>query len=395
MILPLDMGRSALVLTDMQHDFLHEDGVLARLGKREMSSAETAAFLQKCARLVELVRSVHRPVIFTKTQFRPDYADCAFSNRWLSRRLGGERNFLVEGSVGVAFMDELQPESNDYVILKKGHGGFHDTPLDRVLTNLGVDQILLAGGGLTDAISTTARKAAQLGYVVHLVEEAIYPTNSRYKNLENLGHRVNPVRMDDVAVATAASTGEGARSASSPYVMVIIDMQGQKDETIVRNNQNLAAAMRRRGWPVIFVRMNLRPDGQDDARSPTVIRGELTNDASYWSPGAPTAAWVDGLEPEAQDVVVDKKGNSGFGFTPLHRILRNRGIHCCIVTGGATGGCVSDTVREGVALGYQMTVVSDATYERDSPYLDVLADFSEVRTTESVLSELQASPLAR
>lgn len=389
MILPLNLKHSALVLTDMQRDFLHDDGAIAQHDKREMSSSETSAYLQQCVAVVDLMRSAGRPIIFTKTAFRPDYADSAFSTQWLSRRLGADRNFLVEGTVGTDFLPQLQPEGSDIIINKKGHGAFHDTSLDRILTSFGVEEVLLAGGGLTDAISTTARKGAQIGYVVHLVEEAIYPVNSRHAKLEKLDHRVNPLTTGDLAAAIASGDSASSNSTAAPYAMMIIDMQGQKNERIVRNNQELAAAMRRQGWPVIFVRMNLRPDGQDDARSLTIIRGELTNDASYWSPGAPTAAWVNGLQPEPQDVVVDKKGNSGFGFTPLHRILRNRGIHRCIVTGGATGGCVSDTVREGVALGYEMTVVSDATYEPESPYLQVLADFSEVRTTETVLSEIR------
>lgn len=54
MILPLVIDRAALVLTELQRDFLDDGGALARHGKREMSSAETSAYVEQCARLIDL-----------------------------------------------------------------------------------------------------------------------------------------------------------------------------------------------------------------------------------------------------------------------------------------------------------------------------------------------------
>ena len=96
------------------------------------------------------------------------------------------------------------------------------------------------------------------------------------------------------------------------------------------------------------------------------------------------------LAPQKNDYVLIKKGQSAFGFTPLHRLLRNLAINRCVVTGGAVTGCVSDTVREGAGLGYRTVVVSDATYPPRSPYLASLTGRAEINTTDEVMRVLQS-----
>lgn len=89
-----------------------------------------------------------------------------------------------------------------------------------------------------------------------------------------------------------------------------------------------------------------------------------------------------------------KKGNSSFGLTHLHRLLRNLGVNVCIVTGDSTIGCVSNTVREGVGLGYKTIVVSDATSRANIPYHNILANRAKVMTTDEVLAFLDKFPPA-
>jgi nicotinamidase-related amidase len=71
-------------------------------------------------------------------------------------------------------------------------------------------------------------------------------------------------------------------------------------------------------------------------------------------------------DPSLGDIEVIKKGNGGFDFTHLHRLLRNLGVDQCLVTGGAIGGCVEDTILGGVALGYSMVAIEDACYRPDA-----------------------------
>jgi nicotinamidase-related amidase len=89
--------------------------------------------------------------------------------------------------------------------------------------------------------------------------------------------------------------------------------------------------------------------------------------------------------------MVEKTGGSGFGFTPLHRILRNLNASKLLMTGGAVTGCVWATAFDGFALGYDVTVVGDATYPADSPDLEELGEWCAVRTTADILPTLAAA----
>ena len=86
--------------------------------------------------------------------------------------------------------------------------------------------------------------------------------------------------------------------------------------------------------------------------------------------------------------MVRKTGGSGFGFTPLHRILRNLNVRNLLMTGGAVTGCVWATALDGVTLGYDVTVVGDATYPPDSADLATLGQWCAVRATDDVLPSL-------
>ena len=72
-------------------------------------------------------------------------------------------------------------------------------------------------------------------------------------------------------------------------------------------------------------------------------------------------------------------------------MLRNLGVNHIIVTGGSLVGCVADSTREGVGLGYQITLVRDATYPPELRELGTaaLATRLDIRTTEEVLAWLE------
>jgi len=71
----------------------------------------------------------------------------------------GNRTFIVEGSWGALIVDELKPAPGDHLVVKKGFGGFANTPLDTILRNLGVDTCVVAGVTTCVCVSTTIRRA--------------------------------------------------------------------------------------------------------------------------------------------------------------------------------------------------------------------------------------------
>jgi len=201
---------------------------------------------------------------------------------------------------------------------------------------------------------------------------------------------------DQVTAATAHAIGQ----AFATMAWERLDGNHAPRLAVGRDNRpsgaELAAAVRARGWPVVYVKVGRRADNLDDVHAKTFrATRALPESVTHAAQGTWGAEIVAELTPEPNDFVVEKKGASGFGFTPLHRLLRNLGIRRCLVTGGATTGCVRATVFDGLALGYDVTVIADATYPPDSAHLDVLARWCSVRPTAEVLQEVSSTGQTR
>ncbi|WP_119167890.1 isochorismatase family cysteine hydrolase [Algihabitans albus] len=114
------------------------------------------------------------------------------------------------------------------------------------------------------------------------------------------------------------------------------------------------------GIPVIFIRQVTLPGGHSD--SPAWLRFKTRDgkDPNYTLPGTFGWDFVDGLEPSANDSVVEKTRPDAFLNTPLERVLRGRGIETLVILGVNTEGCVESTVRSASYLDYYTVVVEDA-----------------------------------
>lgn len=74
------------------------------------------------------------------------------------------------------------------------------------------------------------------------------------------------------------------------------------------------------------------------------------------------------LQPELAmqpgDILVEKQTPSCFAFTNLHLILQELGVDGLVVVGNSTSGCVRATCVDGEAMGYRMSVVEEAVFDR-------------------------------
>ena len=164
----------------------------------------------------------------------------------------------------------------------------------------------------------------------------------------------------------------------------------EQREVLVANNQRLIRAMKAAGRPVVYVRGDYRADDLDSAQSWIKRKTQtFTTDAPFKIIGSWGAQIIDELAPSPEDVVVVKKGHSGFGFTEIEPVLRRLGVETCVATGGGSSGCLSDTVREGAGWGFDFLVVSDAAYSANHPILTDLSEHcGELTTTKEILDML-------
>ena len=184
-----DISRSALIIVDMQNDFLHPDGSFAQLAQEHLEAMIDMPFLvgtiPHAKRLVTAFRDAGRPVVYVAHVLKADYSDAAFPF-W---RLGmepatGNRTHCVEGTWGAQVIDELQPKEGEPVVVKKGFGGFANTPLDTILRNMGITTCVVAGVTTCVCVSNTVRGGVEYNYRMILVSDAVAEVSRETHNSE-------------------------------------------------------------------------------------------------------------------------------------------------------------------------------------------------------------------
>ncbi|MDA8260786.1 MAG: cysteine hydrolase [Betaproteobacteria bacterium] len=164
----------ALVIIDMQRDFIEPGGFGAALGN-------DVSLLQACvpviARLLATARRLGLPVIHTREAHQPDLSDCPPAKRQRGDcrlRIGDAGpmgRLLVDGEPGNAIIDALKPAPGEIEIAKPGKGAFYATPLQEILQQLGVTHLLFTGVTTEVCVQTTMREANDRGYECLLVED--------------------------------------------------------------------------------------------------------------------------------------------------------------------------------------------------------------------------------
>jgi nicotinamidase-related amidase len=170
-----DPGRTALVLIDMQRDFIEPGGFGAALGNDLSQLGDVVAASQ---RLLALARELGMLVVHTKECHRPDLSDCPPAKRLRGKpslRIGDPGpmgRILIDGEPGADFVPELAPIAGEVVIAKPGKGAFYATPLTEKLGARHITHLVFGGVTTEVCVQTTMREANDRGYECLLVEEA-------------------------------------------------------------------------------------------------------------------------------------------------------------------------------------------------------------------------------
>ncbi|MBL8382552.1 MAG: cysteine hydrolase [Burkholderiales bacterium] len=168
-------ARTAVVMIDMQRDFIEPGGFGAALGN---DVSRLAAIVPTAARLLDACRRAGIAVIHTKECHRPDLADCPPAKRARGNpslrigEAGSMGRLLVDGEPGSDFVPELAPRDGDIVVAKPGKGAFYGTALGEILRLRGITHLLFGGVTTEVCVQTTMREANDRGYECLLVEDA-------------------------------------------------------------------------------------------------------------------------------------------------------------------------------------------------------------------------------
>src|SRR5215210_8294973 len=154
----VDSHRSALIVGDMQNDFVKEGGTLLVPGAEET--------IKPIRALLDLARRSGMKVVFTQDTHSDGDPE------W---KIGGEH--CREGSWGWQVVDELAPRDDEANVRKPRYDAFYGTQLEHMLRQWGVDTLIICGTVANICVFYTAAGAAMRWFNVVVLRDCISSFN--------------------------------------------------------------------------------------------------------------------------------------------------------------------------------------------------------------------------
>jgi biuret amidohydrolase len=195
---------TALIAVHYQNEVLHADGKV-RVGLGDDMNGERARVLAAAKRLIEGMRAAGAPVVSVRAAYRPDYND-VIQNGAIFRNLVALGAFK-EGSWGASFHQGLEPLADEFVVTHHRVNPFYASPLDDILRNLGIRQVVVAGISTHSAVEHTVRHAADIGYDVVVAADAC--SSAPRATHEASLHNMSLIATISDTAAILASLAEG------------------------------------------------------------------------------------------------------------------------------------------------------------------------------------------
>lgn len=180
-------GQTALIVIDMQRDFLLPGGFGESLGN---DVDQLLRVVPPLAALIAAARAAGVMVIHTREGHRADLSDCPpakLSRGAPSKRIGDPGRYgriLIRGEYGHDIVDELAPVEGEVVIDKPGKGAFYATDLQEILSEAGITQLLVTGVTTEVCVHTTTREANDRGYECLVVSDCV---GSYFPDFQRIG----------------------------------------------------------------------------------------------------------------------------------------------------------------------------------------------------------------
>jgi nicotinamidase-related amidase len=197
----VDAARTALIVVDMQNDFVREGGGLL--------VPDAMATIPQIRELLEFARAHRMRVVYSQDTHREGDPE------W---RIWPEH--AREGSWGWGIVHELAPEGDDVVLRKLRYDAFYGTPLDHLLRLWGVDTLVICGTVANICVHYTAASAALRWYKVVIPRDAISALDPF--DLESSLRQTAFLfagRITTVAALVSAPRGQASGRASNPELL--------------------------------------------------------------------------------------------------------------------------------------------------------------------------------
>lgn len=164
----LDPSATALVVIDLQGDFLSHDGYFARQG---YDPAPLRAILPVVSRLIDACRAAGIRIIHTRQGYRADLADMTPYEKWRRQQRGLE-GALLRSSPGFEIVPELDVRAEDFIVDKTCNSAFTHTDFEHILRAQGITHLMLTGCTTDVCVHTTLREACDRNFQCLTIADA-------------------------------------------------------------------------------------------------------------------------------------------------------------------------------------------------------------------------------
>ena len=197
----LDPAATALLVIDLQIDFLSPDGYFARKG---YDPSPLRAILPNVNRLIAAARSAGLLIVHTRQGYRADLADMTPYERWRRQRAGLDgSNILLRSSPGFGVVPEIAVADSDVIVDKTANGAFTYTDLEHILRARGISHLIFSGCTTDVCVHSTLREACDRNFQCCLVEDAC-ASGDAYAHAA----AVHMVTVEDGIFGVVATTAE-------------------------------------------------------------------------------------------------------------------------------------------------------------------------------------------
>lgn len=207
----IDRATTALLVIDMQRDFLDARGYAAQAG---LDIGLLREAIPGVARMLATARQAGLMIVHTREANAPDLSDVPPTFLEATERTGARvgspgplGRLLIRGEHGSGIVDELAPAADEIVIDKPGFSAFEGTPLGAILFARGIRSLLICGITTEVCVSSTLRTAIDRGFRCTTLRDACA---SAYPDLHEASMRIIEVeggvfgrvaRVDDAVTA--------------------------------------------------------------------------------------------------------------------------------------------------------------------------------------------------
>lgn len=159
----LESSRTAVLVIDMQRDFLDQGAPIATPGGLDL--------IPRINRLIARARAFEMPVIFTQEMHRADNSDFGIE-------LEFEPPHCLEGTPGIDLAKELDVAPSDYrIVNKRRYDAFLGTDLETLLRNRRIENLLVSGVCTDICVTSTVQHARNLDFRCFIIRDCVAGTS--------------------------------------------------------------------------------------------------------------------------------------------------------------------------------------------------------------------------